>query len=267
MISSLYVSMEDELGVAATRLCRVFQNRSHSRNKFKRFCCIPVFVLVVIMLMLVISGAIFVRVKGIDMRLLTLEEKAFIATLGFVVGLSLLASSVTWVRIVWNLIKSPSSRILSIMNASKRRNFDPKVESVILKLKQEVEMIAHTIRTIDAFSHSCTRLVVIIDGLDSCEQAKVVQILEIVHVLFTKEDDPFISILAVDPHVLIKGIEGNLTEVFRNGTVNGHDYLRTIIHLPVFLQLDLSKTKAITQNHDGYLKRQNSTVNHFSSFS
>lgn len=209
---------------------------------------------------MIISCAIFFRVRGFNVQKYNIEEQAFIITFGFFIIISIFASSITWLRIVWNLIKSPSSRILGIMNANKRRNLDPKVESIILKLKQEVDIIAHTIRTIDAFSHSCTRLVVIIDGLDSCEQAKVVQILEIVHVLFTKEDDPFISILAVDPHVLIKGIEGNLTEVFRNGTVNGHDYLRTIIHLPVFLQVDLTKAKAISKNAPFFFKRHSSVV-------
>jgi hypothetical protein len=71
--------------------------------------------------------------------------------------------------------------------------------------------------------------------------------LEIVHVLFTREDDPFICILAVDPHVLIKGIEGNLNAVMRNGNVNGHDYLRTVIHLPVFLQVDVTKARAVSK--------------------
>ena len=53
--------------------------------------------------------------------------------------------------------------------------------------------------------------------------------------------------MAVDPHVLIKGIEGNLNAVLRNGNVNGHDYLRTVIHLPVYLQVDLAKARAVSK--------------------
>ena len=41
-------------------------------------------------------------------------------------------------------------------------------------------------------------------------------------------------------------------------TVNGHDYLRSIIQLPIFLQLNLSKTKQMKKNADGFpKKRQN----------
>lgn len=200
-------------------------------------------------MLMLLALLIFIRVKGFNFHEFTVEEQAFLTTFGFIIIVSIVGSSKTWLKIIWNLIRSPKSRIRSIHmdhsnNASKN---DPKVESFIFKLKREVDLIAHTVKTIDSFSHSCTRLVIIIDGLDSCEQSKVVQILEIIHVLFTRDGDPFISILAVDPHVLIKGIEGNLTAAFRNGSVNGNDYLRTIIHLPVFLQVDLSRAKAISK--------------------
>lgn len=40
--------------------------------------------------------------------------------------------------------------------------------------------------------------------------------------------------------------------------VNGHDYLRSIIQLPIYLQLNLSKTKQLKKNADGFpKKRQN----------
>lgn len=134
------------------------------------------------------------------------------------------------------------------------------LENLIFKLKREVDIISYTVRSIDAFTHSCTRLVIVIDGLESCEQSKVVQIMEIVHVLFTRDGDPFVSILAVDPHVLIKGIEGNLTEAFKNGSVNGHDYLRTIIHLPVYLQVNLTKAKSLGKVGGRFVNKANSII-------
>lgn len=134
------------------------------------------------------------------------------------------------------------------------------LENLIFKLKREVDIMSYTVRSIDAFTHSCTRLVIVIDGLESCEQSKVVQIMEIVHVLFTRDGDPFVCILAVDPHVLIKGIEGNLTEAFKNGSVNGHDYLRTIIHLPIYLQVNLTKAKALGKVGGKFSNKANSII-------
>lgn len=52
-------------------------------------------------------------------------------------------------------------------------------------------------------------------------------------VLFSK--GPFISIFASDPHIIIKAINQNLNSVLRDSNINGHDYMRNIVHLPVFL--------------------------------
>jgi hypothetical protein len=67
----------------------------------------------------------------------------------------------------------------------------------------------------------------------------VVLSLSQVHVLFGGNNDagsPFITLLAVDPHIIIKGIEHNLHSHFRESSINGHDYLRTIVQLPFFIQ-------------------------------
>jgi ankyrin repeat-rich membrane spanning protein len=262
MIGGLCTKIEDQLGLVVTRLCRVFYNKSHSHDKYKKFCCIPTFILVILIFIMMLAIGVFFRIRGFDIKNFSVEEQAFITTFCFIVILSVIGSSNTWLKIFWNLMRSPKSRIRNIHINHSRKNsaHDPKSESFIFKLKREVDLIAHTVKTIDSFSHSCTRLVIIIDGLDSCEQSKVVQILEIIHVLFTREGDPFISVLAVDPHVLIKGIEGNLTAAFRNGSVNGNDYLRTIIHLPVFLQVDLSRAKALSKLPTAQKKFNNSVI-------
>lgn len=54
-----------------------------------------------------------------------------------------------------------------------------------------------------------------------------------VRVLFSKGS--FISIFASDPHIIIKAINQNLNSVLRDSNINGHDYMRNIVHLPVFL--------------------------------
>ena len=259
MIGSLYDKIEDEFGTVITRLCRSFYNKSHSHSKFRRVCCIPTFIIIILIILIIFGLAVFLRYKNFNLSNLNVQEQALIGTAGFIVCVSILGSSFTWLKIIWNLIRSPKQAIIKSAQSRDKKRYahDTKVESFIFKLKREVDLIAHTVRTIDIFNHSCTRLVIVIDGLDSCEQTKVVQILEIIHVLFTREGDPFVNILAVDPHVLIKGIEGNLTAVFKNGNVNGHDYLRTIIHLPVYLQVDLSKAKALSKEQNAGLFRNN----------
>lgn len=47
-------------------------------------------------------------------------------------------------------------------------------------MKNEVELMAKMAKNIDSFTQHQTRLVVVIDGLDSCEQDKVLQMLDTV---------------------------------------------------------------------------------------
>jgi len=46
-------------------------------------------------------------------------------------------------------------------------------------------------------------------------------------------------------------------------SVNGHDYLLSIIQLPIYLQLNLSKTKQKKNSFDGFPKRRQ-TVSYIS---
>jgi hypothetical protein len=82
-------------------------------------------------------------------------------------------------------------------------------------------------------------MIVIVDGLDSAEQRKVLTVLETVHTLFS--DPPgaaFIILLAVDPHIIAKAIESNLSNstVAATAWIGGQAYLRNMVHLPFFLQ-------------------------------
>jgi ankyrin repeat-rich membrane spanning protein len=58
------------------------------------------------------------------------------------------------------------------------------------------------VRCLDAFTQQQTRLVIIIDGLDSCEQDKILLLLDAVRMLFSEQNTPFIVVLAIDPHAI-----------------------------------------------------------------
>ena len=59
-----------------------------------------------------------------------------------------------------------------------------KMDGMMPVLKKEVEAVSNLARCMDAFTNNHTRLVVIVDGLDSCEQDKLLQVLDMVRVLF-----------------------------------------------------------------------------------
>jgi ankyrin repeat-rich membrane spanning protein len=111
-----------------------------------------------------------------------------------------------------------------------------KSEGYLQAIKNEVQLMLDMIKCLDSFTNQQTRLVVVVDGLDSCEQSKVLSVLDAVHMLFSDEGSPFIILLAIDPHVIEKAIEINIHQAYRDTSIGGNAYLRNIVHLPFFLQ-------------------------------
>lgn len=63
-----------------------------------------------------------------------------------------------------------------------------------------------------------SRLVIIVDGLDSCEQDKVLLVLDAIQALFSDNGYPFVVILAIDPHIIAK--VSNLKIVISKKNIN-----------------------------------------------
>lgn len=60
------------------------------------------------------------------------------------------------------------------------------------------------VKCLDSFMAQQSRLVIIVDGLDSCEQDKVLLVLDAIQALFSDNGYPFVVILAIDPHIIAK---------------------------------------------------------------
>ena len=77
-------------------------------------------------------------------------------------------------------------------------------EGFLQAVKKEVNLLKEMVSCLDAFSGQQSRLIVVVDGLDSVEQRKVLSVLDTVHTLFSDPQSPFIILLAIDPHVITK---------------------------------------------------------------
>ncbi|XP_029107379.1 kinase D-interacting substrate of 220 kDa B isoform X3 [Scleropages formosus] len=228
MIATLSDACEREFGFLATRLFRVFKTEdTQGKKKWKKTCCVPSFIIFAFILACLITGMALLAVFKVDGRNRTVN--AVLVAMASVVGLALVLNCRTWWQVLDSVLNSQRKRLHGAAN----RMHKLKSEGFMKVLKCEVELMAKMAKTIDGFTQNQTRLVVIIDGLDSCEQDKVLQMLDTVRVLFSK--GPFIAIFASDPHIIIKAINQNLNSVLRDSNINGHDYMRNIVHLPVFL--------------------------------
>ncbi|XP_077413477.1 kinase D-interacting substrate of 220 kDa B isoform X3 [Vanacampus margaritifer] len=227
MIATLSDACEREFGFMASRLFRVFKNDEIQGKKWKKTCCVPSFVLFALTLCCLIAGLALLAIFKVDPENLTVN--AVLIAMASVVGLAMLLNCKTWWQVGDSVLNSQRKRLHRAANNLHQL----KSEGFMKVLKHEVELMSKMAKTIDGFTQNQTRMAVIIDGLDACEQDKVLQMLDTVRVLFSK--GPFISIFASDPHIIIKAINQNLNSVLRDSNINGHDYMRNIVHLPVFL--------------------------------
>ncbi|CAL4059484.1 unnamed protein product, partial [Meganyctiphanes norvegica] len=153
-------------------------------------------------------------------------------TLGVLVAVVFVANLQTIARVFRALIFSHRRHLLR----SVRRLDMQKADSYLRILKNEISLMVDMVQCLDAFKWQQTRMVVMVDGLDSCEQEKVLSVLDAVHGLFSETNAPFIILLAIDPHIITKAIELHVNKVFNESNISGHDYLRNIVHLPFYLQ-------------------------------
>ncbi|XP_077594925.1 kinase D-interacting substrate of 220 kDa B-like isoform X1 [Stigmatopora nigra] len=227
MIATLSDACEREFGFLATRLFRVFKtDETQAKGKWKKTCCVPSFALFALVSACLAGGLALAAVSTPGGR--DRAADGVLMALGGVVGGALLLNCRTWWRLSDAVLHSQRKRL----HGAADKMHKLKSEGFMKVVKSEVELMAKMAKTVDGFTRHQTRLAVVIDGLDSCEQDKVLQMLDTVRVLFSK--GPFISIFASDPHIIIKAINQNLNSVLRD-FVNGHDYMRNAVHLPVFL--------------------------------
>lgn len=72
--------------------------------------------------------------------------------------------------------------------------------------------------------------------MDTCDTERILTVLSSVQTLLSAPNRPFVLLIAVDPHVIAKAAEANSRRLFTEGGIGGHDFLRNLVHLPVYLQ-------------------------------
>ena len=152
-------------------------------------------------------------------------------------------------------------------------------ERMIEKLQREVDLLVTLVNNLDAFTNSQTRkiaithllwfgwklilgFVVMIDGLDSCEQNKMMHLLDAISILFcSRQDVPFIVVLAIDPNVVISSIQQNLRVLSGSPVeITGSDYINNIVTMPFFLdQASLRRTPK-GRNRSQYMQLPSSST-------
>ncbi|CAH1134842.1 unnamed protein product [Ceutorhynchus assimilis] len=267
MIGSLYDSIESHYGTFATRLYRAFRpkpDKSSTTWTWRKMCCLPyviIFEITFCMIIVGLSALTFYlkRVNSETMDTLSIAKPTLeIILIGaaLLLAVAIIANAYTWSKLFMSILFSQRrhlQRSISKLDTLKSEGF-------LQTLRHEVNLMKDMVKCLDGLSAQQTRLVIVVDGLDSCEQEKVLLILDTVHMLFSDANSPFIVILAIDPHVIAKAVELNARRLFSESNIGGHSYLNNMIHLPFYLQNSgLRKVKIAQQTAFAHRKAQAST--------
>ncbi|CAH1185599.1 unnamed protein product [Phyllotreta striolata] len=247
MVGSLYDAIEAQFGSFSTRLYRAFRPkpiRSSSSWTWRKVCCVPYVVFFEVSFLMILSGscALIIYIIHVSSSSQILEVSDFSLKMVLIVaalllGVACLANMYTWTRLLKALFFSQRRHL----QRSIAKLETLKSEGFLQTLRQEVNLMKDMVKCLDSLNCQQTRLVIVVDGLDSCEQDKVLLVLDTVHMLFSDANTPFIVILAIDPHVIAKvawekAVEINTRRLFSENNIGGHNYLSNMVHLPFYLQ-------------------------------
>ncbi|XP_061940332.1 kinase D-interacting substrate of 220 kDa isoform X3 [Apis cerana] len=252
MVGSLYDSIENDFGSLSTRLYRAFRpkpDKSRTTWKWRHLCCLPYIVIFEFCFCSLLVGISVLTVYLIDISSSepTIERVTahiIMITVALILAISIIANLYTWSRTLQALVFSQRRHLQR--SISKLETL--KSEGFIQTLRSEVNLMTDMVKCLDSFMAQQSRLVIIVDGLDSCEQDKVLLVLDAIQALFSDNGYPFVVILAIDPHIIAKAVEINSRRLFTESNIGGHDYLRNMVHLPFYLQNSgLRKVKVAQQ--------------------
>ena len=224
LVASLCAEAELEYGFLAFRLLQASLKSNHGRqSKFKLTFCIPTYVHLILFVLLILTVG-FLLMLGPNEFMIPCIALASVALFILLIHLP------TIVRVCQSFHRSQYKRSLRL---AEKFNSMPEGK-FIQQLKQNVESLANIVIGIDQFAMRSTRMVVFLDGLDRCEQDKLMKIIEMVTILFCYPGMPFIVVYCLDPVSIIKSIEQRINTQIINQNIKSYEYMRTIVHLPFY---------------------------------
>lgn len=232
MLASLFDAIENYYGSLPTRLYRAFRPKPVKASagwRFRKMCCIPIVLLFELAVLMVCLGiCLLILFYGSNDPDYKNEEMAYaLYILGVVLLTGFIANLHAWAKLAKSLFCTQGRFLKNIV-----KNNDMGLTS----LGQEVLLMAEMVKCLDAFTGQQSRLVGVVDTLDSCDTERTLSVLNAIQTLLMTPNRPFVLLLAVDPHVVAKAAEANSKRLFSEGGIGGHDFLRNLVHLPVYLQ-------------------------------
>ncbi|CAG9537947.1 unnamed protein product [Cercopithifilaria johnstoni] len=232
IVVTLFEAAENHFGSLPVRLfCALRVLFAHgNKPKTRRVCGVPVTMMVSLFLFSISTALILLSLwlyGGME-----LPSSYLFGCVSFFAIAVVLIYYPLYLVLVYGFVNMPKKRINMVAQKINKLRF----EGFMQKLQHQVNLLANMIRSFDFFTNSQTRLIVVVDGLDNCEQERMVQTLDALELLFCiHADRPFVVTIAVDPHIIISAVNHSMHSSLVGTGLTGHDYLKNIINMPFYL--------------------------------
>ncbi|XP_069499157.1 NTPase KAP family P-loop domain-containing protein 1-like [Ambystoma mexicanum] len=193
----------------------------------KKILFLPLWLATILLIVVAIAVAVLILVVGLPLEDGTGDAISIFESVGAtVVGVSAAGAIRGTILVIKNMIITQRVQVERQMNRSDVSSQLGFMSSV----KMEVMVITRFIKYMEIFQRKKIRVVLEITNLDKCAPDKVVGVLNAMNILLSDQDAPFISILAVDPSIIVDCVESSL--YMKGMANNGYEFLNRIITLP-----------------------------------
>ncbi|XP_055519665.1 NTPase KAP family P-loop domain-containing protein 1 [Leucoraja erinacea] len=255
LITTLCEDIKNQFGCIPTGIVRtlghqdtVLKTTSDREWVSKRILGIPVWLIFTLLLLLAIVLGIVILMNGFSLGDMKSDYTAAAEGVGFgLIGISTLMTMKHSVMMGKNICVSQKEKMQTLMNKS---DFSSQL-GFMNDVKQEVKVLTNFIHYMEVFERRKIRVVMKIMSLDRCTPDKIVGVLDAMNILLSDPEAPFISVLAVDPSIIVDCVEKSST--LKGVGENGYCYLNRIVSLPFSVpKMDTqTKLKFLQQAIDG----------------
>ncbi|XP_053545196.1 NTPase KAP family P-loop domain-containing protein 1 [Bombina bombina] len=194
------------------------------------------FIKLVVILLLLIIGLILILVP---IRTKNNEGEEKVSTVFGVLATLVSGSGIimTFYKLAKSVLISQKQKIERLVNSQK---FSSQM-GFMNDIKKEVELITQMIQCMEIFQKQRIRVVLQVTSLELCAPDKVVGVLDAMNTLLSDRRAPFISILVVDPSIIVTCLEN--ANSLKGMADNGYMFLNRTVTLPFSVPALGKKTK------------------------
>ncbi|XP_051799890.1 NTPase KAP family P-loop domain-containing protein 1 [Acanthochromis polyacanthus] len=176
----------------------------------KKICCCPLWLLVLCILVIPAIVLVFALTFGLPKAEVntngTVSETHGVGVLEGLIIASLGVPAASALRFTFQMAKNLIySQEMNIKAGMDNERISSKM-GFMNEVRKEMWLLSQFIQFMEVFERRRIRVVLYITSLDRCSPKKIVAALEAINILLSDEESPFISILAVNPQVLVEKV-------------------------------------------------------------